>query len=148
MSFQYWVKYLKAISLFFSLQGLLWAIWGSFDPVGMYDSLMARAFFNTEQLPGDAQTVLRFILVPFGATTSGYFVLQYLIATYAFARKERWAYQAIFGAFMLWFTVDTTFSLYLMAYFNVLLANLPALLLMLPVLVGSRKFFKSMPNKV
>jgi hypothetical protein len=76
------------------------------------DSFLALAFFNSDQLPIVAATVLSFILVPFGATTSGYFILQYCIATHAFARKERWAYQAIFRAFMLWFIADTTLSLY------------------------------------
>lgn len=141
MRFYHWVKYLKTLSLFFSVQGFLWAVWGSFDPLGIYDSLMAKAFFNRDLLPVEAARVLRFILVPFGATTGGYFILQYYIAANAFARREKWSYQAIFLAFMLWFIVDTTLSLYLRAYFNVLLANLPALLLMLPALVGSRKYF-------
>ena len=39
MSFSTWIKYLKVISLFMAGLGVLWAVLGSFDPLGIYDSL-------------------------------------------------------------------------------------------------------------
>ena len=142
MNFSKWIVYLKCISLFFAAQGLLWAIIGSFDPFGIYDSLMAKTFFNQPALPPDAERVFRFILAPFGATSAGYFVLQYFIAAHAFASQQKWGYQAIVAAFLLWFITDTSLSFYHGAYFNIWMANIPALLLMLPVIIFTRQFFR------
>lgn len=141
MSFSFWCKYLKIISLFFAFLGIMWAIIGSFDPLGFYDRWMAQVFYGQDQLPQDVQKAIKFILAPFGATSAGYFILQYFIATNAFVKKEKWAYQAIFGAFLFWFVLDTALSWYYGAYFNIILANLPALFLTLPVLIFSRKYF-------
>lgn len=141
MAFHHWTTYLKYISLFFAAQGLMWALIGSFDPMGIYDSLMAQAFFKRPDLPESARQVFRFILAPFGATTAGYFILQYFITVHAFANQQKWAYQAIMVAFLFWFVTDTILSLYHQAYFNVYMANIPALLLMLPVMVFTRKYF-------
>jgi hypothetical protein len=58
--------------------GVLWSVIGSFDPFGLYDKAFADAFWNAETLPSDARKVYGFILGPFGATSAGYFVLQYL----------------------------------------------------------------------
>ncbi len=120
----------------------MWAFIGSFDPVGIYDSLMAQALFHQPELPAQATKVFRFILAPFGATTAGYFVLQYFIAANAFAKQEKWAYNAILYAFFLWFITDTTLSFYHQAYFNIWMANIPALLLTAPVFLGTRKYFQ------
>lgn len=126
---------------FFTLMGISWAIVGSFDPLGFYDQWMAQVFYGQDQLPTDVQKAVKFILAPFGATSAGYFVLQYFIAANAFAKKEKWAYTAIFGAFMFWFCLDTALSAYHGAYFNIILANIPALLVTLPVMIFSRKYF-------
>lgn len=140
MDFKNWIVYLKGVSVFFAFQGLVWALIGSFDPFGIYDSLMAQAFFGQQSLPAAAQKVFRFVLAPFGATTAGYFVLQYFITAYAFAEKHKWAYQAIIVAFLLWFVTDTSLSLYYGAYFNIFMANFPALLLMAPVFLFTKKY--------
>jgi len=139
--FTFWVNYLKAISLFFAFLGVLWALLGSFDPFGIYDQAFATAFWQTDQLPTDAQKATQFLLGPFGATSAGYFILQYFIAKHAYAEKQLWGYQAILVAFFFWFILDTSMCIYHKAYFNILLANIPALLAMLPI-VFTKKYFK------
>ena len=143
MNFHKWIAYLKYISLFFAFQGLLWAFIGSFDQFGIYNSLMAEAFFRQQVLPAPAEKVFRFILAPFGATTPGYFVLQYFITIHAFAARQRWAYQAIVFAFLFWFVIDTSLSIYHQPYFNIWMANIPALVLMSPVMLFTKKYFKA-----
>jgi hypothetical protein len=141
-AFRFWVRYLEIISLFFAGMGVLWAVVGSFDPLGVYDYYFARTFWGQDTLPPDARTAFRFILGPFGATSAGYFILQYCIARYAFARREKWAYGAILAAFSAWFVLDTGMCLRYGGYFNILLANVPSLLAMLPVAIFTRKYFR------
>lgn len=137
----FWTNYLKVISLFFAFLGIMWAILGSFDPLGIYDKMMAQSFYNQDSLPADVKKATQFILAPFGATSAGYFILQYLITIHAFAKKEKWAWQTIFGAFTFWFILDSSLSIYHGAWFNLVLANIPALILTLPVMIFSRKYF-------
>lgn len=140
--FQFWVRYLKATSIFFTFLGVLWAVIGSFDPFGLYDTEFAKAFWGQTTLPEDVARTKAFLLGPFGATSAGYFVFQYFIAKNAYAKRELWAYHSIVAAFVLWFVLDTTMSLIHGAGFNVLLANIPSLMMMGPVFF-TRKYFES-----
>jgi len=139
-SFQFWVKYLKIISLIFTAMGLMWAVLGSFDPFGIYDTAYAQAFWGVDELPSDAKKATAFILILLGATNSGFFILQYFIAKYAYAERQLWAYNAIMAGFFFWFILDTGMCLYYKAYFNILIANVPSLIAMLPI-VFTRKYF-------
>ncbi len=139
-NFAFWVNYLKIISLFFVFMGVLWAVVSSFDPFGIYDQVFADTFWQAEALPKDAQIATQFLLGPFGATSAGYFILQYFIAKHAFAEKQLWGYQAIVGAFLFWFILDSSMCLYHGGYFNILMANVPALFTMLPIFF-TRKYF-------
>ncbi|MEM6964346.1 MAG: hypothetical protein AAF573_06245 [Bacteroidota bacterium] len=138
--FLFWVKYLKAVSIFFALMGVMWAVLGSFDPFGWYDTAFARSFWNSDQLPADAKKATQFILGPFGATSAGYFILQYFIAANAYAKKELWGFYAIICAFLFWLFLDTTMSIYHRAYFNIYFANIPSLIAMTPIFL-TRKYF-------
>lgn len=139
-NFNFWTNYLKGISLFFAFIGLVWVIVGSFDPFGIYDSYFAQTFWKTAILPQDAKIATQFLLVPLGATNAGYFILQYFIGKHAFAKRELWAYQAIVRAFLVWFILDSAMCLYYAGYFNILIANIPTLMVMTPIFF-TRKYF-------
>ncbi len=139
-SFNFWVKYLKLISLFFAALGVMWAVIGSFDPFGIYDYYLAQCLFDLNELPADVQKSTSFILGPLGATNTAYFILQYFIAKNAFAKRELWAYHAIVFGFSFWFILDTVMCIYHQAYFNVLMANIPCLIAMLPIFF-TKKYF-------
>jgi hypothetical protein len=138
--FSFWVAYLKVVSLFFAFLGLMWAVIGSFDPFGVYEKAFAQTYWHRDTLPPDAGQTFRFILGPFGATCAGYFILQYFIALHAYAQRKVWGFNAIVTAFLTWFVLDTTMCLVYKGYFNILLANIPALLAMIPVFITRRYF--------
>ena len=137
-------NYLKVASIIFAFQGLFWALYGSFDPFGLYDSFFAKSFYQLPELPDDVEKAKRFLLVPFGATDLGYFILMYFITRYPLANRERWAYRALVWAFLSWLIVDTAMSLIYGAYFNVLIVNLPCVVLLgLPLLLLRSHFVES-----
>ena len=146
-AFTFWTTYLKVISIFFAIMGVMWAVIGSFDPFGMYDEAFAQTFWNTDTLPTDAQKAFSFILGPFGATSAGYFILQFFIAKYAYAQKEIWGYTAIVVAFLSWFVLDTTMCLLHRGYFNILFANIPAIAAMTPIFFTRKYFTTNNKNK-
>ncbi len=145
MKFSFWVTYLKVVSIFFSLMGVFWAVSGSFDPLGLWDTQFAQAFWGQKTLPEDVLRAKEFILGPFGATSAAYFVLQYFITKYAYAKKELWAYNSILIGFFFWFFLDSIITFYHKAYFNFFLANVPSLLAMLPI-IFTRKYFMNNAN--
>ena len=134
-------RWLTAASVIFCLQALMWAAIGSFDPFGIWDGLLADAFYDGV-LPPEVVRFRRFVLGPFGATTAGYFFLVFMIARHPFRAREAWAFRAISGAVGLWFCVDTTVSLLHGALFNVLLVNIPALVLLATPLIALRAEFR------
>ena len=138
--FRRWIIYFKGTSIFFACISLLWIFTGSFDPFGIYDQAFARQFWGSEALPVDAGRAFRFILGPFGATTAAYFIMQYLIIHFCFPARLRWSYYAVVVPFLFWFSVDTGFCAFHRAYFNILFANVPALVGMSP-LFFLRKYF-------
>ncbi|MDQ3843021.1 MAG: hypothetical protein M3342_03270 [Bacteroidota bacterium] len=138
--FNFWVNYLKVISLIFTFLGITWALLGSFDPFGFYDTAFAQSLWHSDTLPPDAKKTFSFILGPFWATTAGYFILQYFIAKYAYAQRQLWSYHAIVVAFLIWLCLDTIMCLIHQGYFNILFANVPSLLAMFPVFL-TRKYF-------
>lgn len=140
--FYFWVKYLKIVSLIFVTMGVMWAVLGSPDPFGIYEKAMAQSFYNQDELPEQVNKVFQFILAPFGMTMAGYFLLQYYIAKNAFAKRELWGYRSIINAFFFWFILDTTISAIYGAWFNIVLANIPSLIAMLPILF-TKKYFKN-----
>lgn len=133
-------KYLRVASLFFSFAGIYWAVSGQFDPFGLYKSAFLEQFLGLESIQKEVDLTFTFLLGPLGATCAGYFLMQYFIATYAYSKKEKWAYFAIVIPFTVWFTIDTIMCLYLGAYFNIYFANLPALAAMLPIYFTYRNF--------
>ena len=138
--FEFWIKYLKVVSLFLAFLGIIWAVLGSFDPFGIYDQLFAQTFWREDQLPADAKQAFQFILGPLGATNLAYFLLLYFVVKYAFPKRELWAYHAVVYSFLAWFVLDTSMCLFYKGYFNILIANVPALIGMMPVFFMKRYF--------
>jgi hypothetical protein len=141
--FELWRRVLLALSALFAAQAAGWALLGSFDPFGFYEGHMARALWGADALPADARRAFAFTLVPFGATTAGFFVLVFLVVRHAFPQREPWAWRAVGAGIGTWFALDTALCAAHGAWFNVLLVNLPCLALLVPPLLALRPYFGS-----
>jgi len=139
--FLFWRKYLMVLSVLMVLQGVSWVFIGSFEPTGWYDSWMAKSLFGKDTLPVDAQKAFAFVLVPFGATDAGFFVLLFFLVRYPFLKKEMWSYKAIVCGLLTWFVLDTGMCLVHGFYFNVLIVNVPAFVFLAPPLLLTRGAF-------
>jgi hypothetical protein len=124
------LRYLEYLCVLLALQGLGWALVGSFDPFGIWDGLAAGALYGAGDLPAEALPLARLLLVLLGATDSGFFVLLFFLVRHGIGEELAWAHRASVSGIGTWFAIDTIGSLYLGAGFNVALVNLPALLLM------------------
>jgi hypothetical protein len=111
----------------FGLYSLVWVIIGSFDPLGLWDGLLADAFYDG-RTPETVTRFRQFILGPLGATSAAAFLALAMILRFPFRRREPWAFAAVAGALWLWFLVDSAASVYHGAVFNVWLVNLPCVI--------------------
>mgnify|MGYP006277735585 CR=1 FL=1 len=140
--FDFWRGWLLVMSTVFAVQAFGWILFGSFDPFGLYSTLMAREFWDTGALTPEADETLAFAVVPLGATTAGYFVLVHYLVRFGFARRERWSFHAVVAALAVWFVLDSAFSLWHGAWFNVILVNVPCIVLLGVPLLRLRRYFE------
>ena len=132
-----WRRRLVALCVLFAILGTSWVVLGSLDPFGVYDGLLARAFFDAGSLGPLAGPVFRFMVGLLGAVTAAYFVLAACVVEYAF--PARWAYRAIWASLLTWFVLDSGLSLYVGAAFNAVFVNVPCLVaLSVPLLLLRR----------
>ena len=121
-----WRRLFVAVSLVMTLQGVGWAVGGSFDPLGWWDGLLAQALFERPALTEEEAAVKRFALVLLGATDAGFFFLAALFAWRAERAGEVYTIGSISAALALWFLVDSVFSVLAGGAFNALVVNVPA----------------------
>lgn len=138
--FQFFRKWLIAISLCFAAQGIVWIFLGSFDPFGLWDSLAFQTFFDG-RAHEDVIVFRRFVMVPFGATIAGYFVLISGIVIYGFPTGQKWTYWTVVVGVGVWFLLDTVMSVVRGGVFNVWLVNIPCIILLAIPLVGIYPMF-------
>jgi len=127
--------WLLVACVLFGIQSLLWVLIGSFDPLGVWDGLLANAFYDG-QTPESVERFRRFILGPLGATSAACFLALAFIVLFPFRRREPWAFTAVASAVWLWFLVDTAASIYHGALFNVWLVNVPCVVALSIPLAG------------
>ena len=143
-AFAFWTRFLLVASALFAAQAASWIVIGSFDPFGLYKGLLAHALFGGDGLSPEARTTFRFGVGLLGATTAAFFVLVFLIVRHAFSRREPWSHRAVVAGVAVWFVLDSGFSLAVGAVFNVVLVNVPCLIILaIPLLATAREFARA-----
>lgn len=92
--------------------------------------------FEENSIAGEMLYLKNWLFGIIGATIAGFHLPVVLITHYAFAKKEKWARNAIASALALWFVADSTLSIYYGAYHNLYWINIPCIsLLSLPLIM-------------
>ena len=95
------------------------------------------------ELPDNILQFKNWLFGIIGGTIVGFHLLVIMISENAFKQKEKWAYQAIWIALLLWFIIDSSISVYTGAIHNVIIINIVALILIGLPLVITRKAFQN-----
>ncbi|MCA9520317.1 MAG: hypothetical protein KC609_05070, partial [Myxococcales bacterium] len=135
----FWHHWLFSACVAFTLFGLVSATSSHTALFGFYNRALAQRFFASDELPAIAVAFQRFAFVPLGGTIAGQFVALAYLARYPIRRGERWAIDASIASLLAWFIVDSSVTAYHRAWFNLLMVNLPTLLVMLPPLLVLRQ---------
>ncbi len=142
--FSFWQKWLTWANVMTIGVGLLVAFAGNSLFFDLHNAGTERVFFPETGFTPETIQLKNWLFGIIGGTIVGFHILMIFISEYAFKRKERWAYRAMWTGILSWFLIDSGISLYYGAVHNVVMINLVALILIgLPLVMTGRAFSES-----
>ncbi len=141
MSFNFWQKWLVGVGLYHVLFGLLLAFFGQsrfmdvminqyYDPLFWPDNTISEGTITYKNW---STSVLGAVVASWGSFIS-------FIAYYPFKSRENWAWNCIATSVLLWFFIDTGYSLYYGVNINAVFNLITLALFLIPLLL-TRKYF-------
>jgi len=103
------------------------------------NSTLSTFFNGNEALYQQYLPLKNWLLAVIGATIVGFHLLAICIIHIPLRKKEKWAYYALWIALLGWFLIDSFWSVFYGASYNVWLINLPALVMISIPLILLRK---------
>lgn len=100
-----------------------------------------QAVWQTDTMPADVVTYHRFMHAVLGSTIVSWAAVLAIIARHPFRRREPWAWWTIVIGLVVWFSLDTTMSLYFGVWPNAVF-NASAVLFVGIPLVFTRSAFR------
>lgn len=139
--FNFWQKWLTWANVLVIGIGFLVAFAGNSIFFEIHNHETAKAFYNSEALDSETLLLKNWLFGIIGGTIVGFHLLMVFISENAFKNKEKWSYYALWAAMIFWFVIDSSLSIYYGASHNVILINLPGLIMVCIPLVFTRKTF-------
>lgn len=139
-TFEFWYRWLLTASVAFVAFGIFVAFFPESVVLDPWNSALAQAV-SDGALSEETSRTKAFMMGPLGGTIAGFYVLQSFIIWRPFRNKEQWSWWAVSLATLVWFAVDSVLSVHHGASFNVLMINLPALIVIgIPLLTTFSDF--------
>jgi len=137
------VAWLKIVSILFALFGIAIALLNQTSLFQMaFSDQINPVFWGNTGLAAEALLFQRWIYGLLGATCLLVGIVFFFVVTYAFAKKQRWAWNCLLFGLSAWFIIDTPVSLYFQVYFNVAFNTVLLLAILLPLLLTKKDFPK------
>lgn len=138
--FDFWQKWLLGLGIVMVIFGLGLAFLSGTPVFSIFNQNIDPVFWGGTPLPSSAFTFQRWIYAVLGATLAGWGVCVAFMAQFPFRWRERWAWNALACAILLWFSVDTVYSLVFQVYFNAAFNSLLLIAALLPLGFTRRLF--------
>ena len=140
-NFSFWQKWLTYSNIFAVVIGLVVAFAGNSLILKIHNNFTSQIYFEGGTIHGDMLLMKNWLFGVIGGTIVGFHLLMIMISENAFKEKEKWAYHALWIGMISWFLIDSSLSFYFGAWYNVLLINLPAFVMITLPLIMTRKVF-------
>lgn len=138
-NFIFWQKWLTYANIMTVGVGLLVAFAGNSIVFELHNGCTKEVFLSGSDFSPEVLNLKNWLFGIIGGTIVGFHVLMIMISEYAFKKKERWAYHALWMGLLTWFFIDSGISIYYGAIHNVVIINLVALFLIGLPLAMTRK---------
>lgn len=142
-TFNFWTKWLLIANIMTVIVGLLAAFAGNSIFWEFYNTQTEQVFFDGQPLSEQTLLLKNWLFGIIGGTIVGFHLLMIAIIKNSFAKREKWAYNALWIGLLSWFCIDSSITTYYKAYHNLYLINLVALVLIALPLIMTRSYFKS-----
>lgn len=139
--FEFWQKFLTYANVMTLFVGIFVAFAGNSFLFEIHNNYTQDLFFEGKELPENALFFKNWLFGIIGATTVGFHLMMIAISENAFKKKEKWAYYTLCLGLLSWFLIDSSISAYYGAIYNLVLINLPALIIIGIPLLATRKEF-------
>ncbi len=140
--FEFWVNWLKAVSVIFSLFGILLSLLNQLPiftlPLNKY--INSAFWASGEVLSSEIVKYQNWIYCLIGAVCLMIGILIFCIVNNPFRKKEMWAWNCLFISTLAWFAIDETASIYFGVYANAIF-NIGFFLSILIPLILTKKYF-------
>ena len=140
-NFSFWQKWLTYSNIFAVVIGLVVAFAGNSLILKIHNNFTSQIYFEGGTIHGDMLLMKNWLFGVIGGTIVGFHLLMIMISENAFKEEEKWAYHALWIGMISWFLIDSSLSFYFGAWYNVLLINLPAFVMITLPLIMTRKVF-------
>ena len=131
---KFWMGWLKIMAMFVTLGGVLFAFHGQLKFLGFLDSWIDQVFYNGTPPELEVQSMRSWLVAVLGAVMASWGIFLYLLIKYSLSQREPWAWNGIFYSMAFWFVIDTGFSAWYGAWFNVILNAVILLQFIAPLL--------------
>ena len=119
----------------------LFKIWLSITSIGILFFGFFMAFFlDPIAIPIKQSVVTKLILGILGSIMMGWAITIFFVGRYAFVQRNSFLLKAVLVGLVIWFIPDTAISVYLEAYFNVIVNMIILIAALIPIMYGLREF--------
>jgi hypothetical protein len=139
--FRFWQRWLYVAFLGSAAIGVALVAASGTAVFRWWNGPVAENFWGQPAFPADVDAYRAWITAVLGATLAAWSVLGALVTRNAFARRERWARNAIVASLVVWFPLDTIASAAAGVWVNVWF-NVAALMALTPPLLATRAAFR------
>lgn len=131
--FKFWTVWLMVAAFTMSTFGVLMVLFVGTPLFGGLTEQIDQAFWPSGATAAGLLDYQEWVYGAWGATVTGFGLLAALVGGNAFARKERWARDALAVALLLWYLIDTIISLTSHVWVNAALNTVVLALFALPL---------------
>ncbi len=138
--FLFWQRWLVIVGVAISIFGIFMSFFSGTSLFNLFDNSINPIFWGTADVANSVKGFQKWIYGAWGATVAGWGIFVTFIAHYPFQKKEKWSWNCLLLGVLVWFIIDTGFSVYFNVYVNVILNAVFLIVVILPV-VFTRKYF-------
>jgi len=143
--FSFYINWLIVANVIALFVGLLLVLFPESFFLKPHNNQTLSTFFEgNEVLYQKYKPLKNWLFAIIGATIIGFHLLAIFIINFALRQKEKWAYFALWVALIAWFLIDSSWSLFYGAAYNVWFINLPAFVMIaIPLILLNKAIMKT-----
>lgn len=138
--FLFWQRWLFVVSIIICIAGVVIVLLSGTLIFDVFNQLINPVFWGSTSVGDNAKGFQQFVYAILGAIMASWGLFMVFIAHYPFRNKEKWAWRCIVAGIVLWFVLDTFFSIYYQVYVNAIANTGLLILVMLPVFFTRKDF--------